>query len=260
MKGVVKMIIAGAVILGIGIAVLLIALGLNGWTFSPDFTTEEFTSTQENDALDVRLAAGRVKIEYHDGENIQISYPVAKGYETTITESEGTLSIDGNQHKWYIFSCGITFPETVIKIPAGKIKEVSVTLNAGTVEIPDGEFTKVKLNVNAGTINVGNIAGAELFDVDLNAGTVNVSAVTGNKLVCHVSAGTANLKKLDCAETEVKVSAGTANLNFAGAKSDYTATVNVSAGSCNGISTQTGGEKSLTVKVSAGSCNVSFAG
>ncbi len=260
MKGVVKMIIAGAVILGIGIAVLLLALGLNGWTFSPNFTTEEFTSTEENEALNVQLAAGRLKIEYHDEDNIKITYPVAKGYETTVTESDGTLLIEGNRHKWYVFSWGVTFPETVIKIPAGKIKEISVSLNAGTVEIPDGDFTKVTLKLNAGTVNAGNISGAELFNVELNAGTVNAEAVNGNKLVCHVNAGTANLKKLDCAETEVKVNAGTANLNFTGAKSDYTATVNVSAGSCNGISTQTGGDRSLTVKVSAGSCNVSFAG
>ena len=229
MKGVVKMIIAGAVILGIGIAVLLLALGLNGWTFSPNFTTEEFTSTEENEALNVQLAAGRLKIEYHDEDNIKITYPVAKGYETTVTESDGTLSIEGNRHKWYVFSWGVTFPETVIKIPAGKIKEISVSLNAGTVEIPDGDFTKVTLKLNAGTVNAGNISGAELFNVELNAGTVNAEAVT-------------------------------ANLNFTGAKSDYTATVNVSAGSCNGISTQTGGDRSLTVKVSAGSCNVSFAG
>ena len=34
--------------------------------------------------LNVQLAAGRLKIEYHDEDNIKITYPVAKGYETTV--------------------------------------------------------------------------------------------------------------------------------------------------------------------------------
>ncbi len=260
MKGFVKMIIAGAIIIGIGIAVLLIALGLNGWSFAPNFEMREFTSTEVNTSVSVNLSTGKLKIEYTDEEYIQISYPTAKGYETTVNENDGKLTLESNKHKWYIFTWGVTIPETVVKIPRDKINEFSVTMNAGAVDMCDCEFETVKIKVNAGTCNVGNVTGFELMDIDVNAGTVNVSKASGNKIICAVSAGAANLKQIDCGTTEVKVSAGTANFSFLGEKSDYTATVNVSAGSCNGLSTQSGGEKTINVKVSAGSCNASFAG
>lgn len=273
MKGFVKVIIAGAVILGIGIAILIIALAVNGWKYAPDieFETKEFTSTEENTALDVSLNAGKLKIEYRDddSEEIYISYPTAEQYKTTIAEKDGKLSIENevNLYGNRFSGCGVNWgvwwvdiPETVVSIPKDKITEISVTLNAGTVEVPDGEFKKVNIKVNAGTCNVGNVTGFELLDIDLNAGTVNVTSASGNELKCHLSAGSANIKKADCNKTEVKVSAGSANISLLGAKSDYTATVDVSAGSCNGISSQSGGDKNIKVKVSAGSCNVSFLG
>ncbi|MDE5667756.1 MAG: hypothetical protein K2I29_05895 [Clostridia bacterium] len=66
MKGLVKMIIAGAIIIGIGVAVLLIALGLNGWSFAPNFEMQEFTSNEANTSVSVNLSTGRLKIEYTD--------------------------------------------------------------------------------------------------------------------------------------------------------------------------------------------------
>ncbi len=258
MKGFVKMIIAGAIIIGVGIAVLLIALGLNGWSFVPNFEMQEFTSTEVNSSVSVHLSTGRLKIEYTDEEYIQITYPTARGYETTVNENDGKLTLESNKHKWYIFTWGATIPETIVKIPRDKINEVLITMNAGTVDMCDGEFKTVKIKVNAGTCNVGNVTCLELMDIDVNAGTVNVSKASGNKIICDVSAGAANLKQIDCGTTEVKVSAGTANLSFLGEKSDYAATVDVSAGSCNGLTTQSGGDKNITVRVSAGSCNVSF--
>lgn len=260
MKGFVKAIIAGAVILGIGVAVLIIALGLNGWTFAPNFTTEEFTSAEENTSLDIHLDAGRLKIEYHDEENIVISYPVANGFLTEINEENGTLSFEGNVKHWYTFSCNVTFPETVIKIPGNTIKNVDITLNAGTVDLPDNTFENLKIKVNAGTCTVGDISGAKIVDIGLNAGTVNIGGASTEKLICEVNAGSANVRKIDCPLTNVKVSAGSASVEFTGAKTDYTAAVDVSTGSCNGLSSQTGGNKQINVKVSAGSCNVSFTG
>lgn len=269
MKGYVKCIIAGAVILGIGIAVLLIALGVNDWKFEPnvEFETQEFTSTEENTSLAVTLKAGRLKIENRDDEEekIYISYPVADRYETSITEKDGKLSIENDSRLiGYVFncnaSCGVwgNIPETVVKIPKS-ITAVSVTLKAGTVRLNEGNFDKVELNVDAGACCVTNI-GCELLTIDLSAGALDLDGVKAAKLVCDVSAGAAEIKEIDCHETEITVSAGAATLSFLGAKSDYTATVDVSAGHFSGLSTQSGGDKSIKVKVSAGNCDISFRG
>lgn len=274
MKGFVKCIIAGAVILGIGIAVLIIALAVNGWKFAPnvEFETQEFTSTEENTSLAVTLSAGKLKIEYRDddSEEIYVSYPTAEGYETTVTEKDGKLSVEndyriiGNVFSGCNVSCnvwgwGLNIPETVVKIPKDKITQVTVTLHAGTVELKEGTFEKVELDVHAGACAVGNIT-CKLLTIDVNAGSLSLDGVKAEKLICDVSSGSANMKKIDCPETEVEVSSGSANLTFVGAKTDYTATVQVSAGSCNGLSSQSGGDKVIKVKVSTGSFNASFLG
>lgn len=250
--------IAGAIIIGIGIAVLLVALGLNGWSFKPDFKTEEFSSAQENTALDVRLDAGKLKIEYHDEDNIQISYPVSSNYKTKITESDGKLSVEGNKHKWYTFGWKVTIPEMVIKIPRDKITGVEIKLNAGSVDLTDGAFENVKIKVNAGSCNVGNITSCKLMDIRMNAGSINVKGAACEAFSCDINAGSARFQKIDSAQSKLEVSAGSASLAFIGAIEEYTATVKVSAGSCNGLSTRTGGDRTIDVKVSAGSVNVSF--
>ena len=265
MKGFVKVIIAGAVILGIGIAILIIALAVNDWKFAPniEFETKEFTSTEENTSLSISLDAGSLKIEYlEEGEEIQISYPEAKGFETTITESNGKLSIEGNKHRWYTFAWGTTIPETVVKIPENKIDDVEITLNAGTVDMVGGAFNKVDITINAGTLNVGEIKDCYSFSVKLNAGTFKaVSGVDSANFGCKLNAGSAHVYNINAYSTKIKLNAGSANLSFMGNREDYSATVNVSAGACNGItghSAPTG--KEIEVKVNAGTCNVHFLG
>ncbi len=261
MKGFVKVIIAGAVIIGLGIAVLLIALGLNGWSFTPNFEMQDFAAEQENTSLSVNLDAGRLKVEYlEDGsDKIQITYPTAKGWETTISENGGKLTLVGNKHNWYTFTWGVTFPETVIKIPKNTIGTVDITLNAGTVDLAGGEYQSVKIQVNAGTCNVGEISGCNTLDLTVNAGTLNVEGAQCNKVTSEVNAGSATIKKIDSAQTDVTVSAGSATLAFTGAKTEYNATVDVSLGKCEGLETQSGnGDKNISINVSAGSAKVSF--
>lgn len=260
MKGFIKVIIAGAVIIGVGLAVLIIALGLNGWAFNPNFETAEFTSEGVNTALSIELDAGRLKIEYHDEDKIKISYPTAQGYETTVKESDGTVSLVGNKRKWFSFGCNASFPETLVKIPRNAIKTVNIDINAGGVEMAGGAFENVKIKVNAGACNVGEITGLNLLKIDLNAGSVSIDGAEGDKISCEVNAGRASIKNIYCKTTDVTVGAGLATLSFKGGKTEYNATVNVSAGSCNGLDNynDVNNDKSINVKVSAGSADVSF--
>ncbi|MDE6667847.1 MAG: DUF4097 domain-containing protein [Clostridia bacterium] len=266
MKGYVKCIIAGAIILGIGIAVLLVALAVNGWKFAPniEFETQEFTATEKNTALSVNLDAGSLKIEYlEEGEEIQISYPVANGFETTITEKDGKLSIESNKHHWYTFAWGATIPETTVKIPKDIVEDVKIYVNSGTVDMVGGKYNKVDITVNAGTVNVGEISECYSFSVKLNAGTVKaISGVSADNFTCKINAGSAHISRITTLSGEIELNAGSASISFTGKNEDYSTHVKVSAGSCTGIYTNSNNNyvKRISVTVSAGSCNVNFLG
>lgn len=261
MKGFVKVIIAGCVILGIGVAVLVIALGLNGWSFAPEFEEKSFTAEKVNTAIDIDIDAGSLKTEFYDGDKIEITYPVANGYTSTITETaEGTLKMVVNKHHWFTFTWGVTIPDTVIKLPKGTAYKVTARLNAGSVYLADGEYSEVTTHINAGTFKADTLV-CQSFNLTVNAGFADLGNMTCPKLVCKVNAGRAEIDKLTCPDSEIKVSAGAAVLGLSGNKGDYDAVVNVSAGSCTGLETQSvEGGKKIKISVSAGSANITFLG
>ena len=261
MKGFVKVITAGGVILGIGIAVFVIALGLNGWSFVPEFEEKTFTAENVNTAIDIDVDAGNLKTEFYDGDRIEITYPVANGYTSTITENEGgTLKMVVNKHHWFTFTWGATIPDTIIKLPIGTAYKVTVRLNAGSVILADGEYADITAHVNAGMFKTNAITGQN-FKVTVNAGLADIGDITCTKLFCEVNAGRVETDKITCPDTEIKVAAGAAVLGFAGNRQEYDAVVDVSAGSCTGLETQSGtGGKKIKVSVSAGSAAVSFSG
>ena len=261
MKGFVKVIIAGCVILGIGIAVLVIALGLNGWTFAPEFEEKNFTAENVNTAIEVDIDAGSLKTEFYDGDKIEITYPEAKSYTSTVTENaDGTLKMVINKHHWFTFTWGVTIPDTVIKLPKGAAYKITAHLNAGSVYLADGEYSEVTTHVNAGTFKSENLA-CQNFKLTVNAGLADLGNITCPKLFCEVNAGRAEFDKITCPDTEIKVSAGAAVLGLAGNKGEYDASVDVSAGSCTGLETQSvSGGKKIKIAVSAGSSAVTFLG
>ena len=66
MKAVIKAIIAGSVIIGIGLIVLIVALALNGWKFMPKFEMAEYVAEGEIGELKIDNAVGNVKTEFYD--------------------------------------------------------------------------------------------------------------------------------------------------------------------------------------------------
>ena len=259
MKSMVKAIIAGSCIIVLGVAILLVALGLNGWSFKAHFDKKEFNAEQENNKIIVENSVGSMKINYYDGEKVQIFYPQSSNYTLDISENDGTVRVKSPKPKWYEFSIWwANIPETVINLPRDTEFQLDLTVNAGSLRVFEGQYSKVSLTVNAGSLNARGVK-CDTFSAEVNAGSMQI-----NNIECttsfdgEVNAGSMNAKYVISPKIKADVSAGSLNMTIKGSKSEYNISARVSAGSSN-ISNQTGTtDKSLTAVVSAGSLNVSF--
>ncbi len=278
MKGVIKAIIAGAVILSLGIVVLVIALGVNNWKLDGDYEMKEYECVENNTALDIDFSAGTLEINYYDGDKIKVEYPENKFLSATIAEDNGTLSFSTSiKRTWNLLSWFIKTPTAKIWIPQGDVMNIQLDMNAGTIKLAGGEYgnlnikmnagtfstgdlecKKLSVDLNAGTLNAQNLVSAEDVRIDLSAGNINFKSLVCPSVEGNVSAGTANISKLQTNSVDFDISAGTVKLGMAGAKSDYSVAIEKSAGSCN-ISNQIG-TKDLLIEanISAGTFVVNF--
>lgn len=263
MKGFVKGIIAGVIILLIGIAVLIAGLALNDWKFDEKFEMSEFQAETQITQFDAHINAGECRVEFYDGETVTIEYPESETFTSTVEERDGVLHYEGFKTKWYHFITWNHFrkiPPTVVKLPRGMECNLDLTLNAGLLNLDEGNFGSIKTKINAGVFNTNSTV-CKSLDIEINAGTINaVGVICSGKSTFSVSAGTINAKNLVCDEIQTRVSAGTINLSVKGNSADYSITADKSAGNINGIQNQTGSDpsKKLSVFVSAGTANVSF--
>lgn len=278
MKGFIKVMIAGAVILVVGIVLLVIALGVHGWHIDDDYDMKYYECTERNTILDVDFSAGTLEVNYYDGEKIKIEYPENKILSASVAESNGKLSFaTTTKRKWNIFNWFNKIPTAKIWIPQGEIIDIDLNMNAGVTKLADGEFgdiiikmnagtvqmdnascEKLSIEMNAGSINVKNAVSTESVKVNLGAGALNIQSLECPLLVGDISAGAVNIGRLQTESVEVDISAGAVKLGMTGAKSDYNIAIQKSAGSCN-VSNQSG-DKDMRIKanISAGALNVSF--
>lgn len=259
MKGLGKSLAAGIVIIIFGVAILLVALGLNGWTLKTDWESMEFESQSQITSLHLDYSAGDVETVFYDGDKIRVEYPTSKVYKTEVKEADGKLSVISGKRHWYDFSLWwfLKVPTARIYIPNGSVIDLDIILNAGTLKIPDGGFGKVDIKMNAGKIDLGKIE-SEKFDCYVNAGALYAENIICGEFRTEVNAGSADFKNLTSASVNLKVNAGSLNADINGNENDYTVTVDKNAGSCN-ISDHTGAtDKKINVEVNAGSVSVNF--
>ena len=266
MKGIVKAVIAGCIIIGIGVAILLLALGLNGWTFTPNYqmttySTEDEEITTPVDTVKLNFKAGKIKTEFYDGEFITVKYPKIENYNTDIEVADGVLSFTGpNKLHWYSFPLGWgNLPETVIKLPQNTTFNLDFTISGGTATINNGTIEGAKIVMNAGKITVSNVAVNSTFECTMNAGAAEMENVTCNgSFDFTTNFGGAKINRLTCNDITLNTNAGGIELNILGIKSDYTVTIDNSVAGCN-IEEQVGTtDKTLTIETNAGGIEVEF--
>ena len=226
MSGLGKTVIAGVIIAVIGLLVLLVALGMNGWSFNNDYEIKTYDCTTDVDTLKIDYAAGVLKTEYYDGEKIKIEYPESKSYKATISESESVLNFETEyKFRFFHFNFWQQMPPAVIKIPKNNILSIDLVMNAGTVDIASGQYAEIKANLNAGTLNLENIE-CDNFYNKLNAGNVKIQDLKTGNSTFEMNAGDIKISNLECSDSFFKVNAGNIlikNLNCNSIKSTLNA-------------------------------------
>lgn len=254
----------GIVAFLIGLAVLLTGLALNGWKIGANLEMTTFTSEQDNNTLDLSLAAGELNVEYHDGENFTVDYPQAYLYRYRVNENNGVLKVEPSSNRIYINWFGWRKkPVITVRIPRGKIVNLNIGVAAGIANVAAGEYGNVNIDLSAGQLYAGDIKCAN-FAASLSAGSAQFKGVECNACEFELSAGTTSVSALKSDKIDVDLSAGTANLAVAGNKAEYVIKVDKSAGSCN-VSDQiippgVTAKKYLNIDLSAGTVNVTFSG
>ncbi|MDE6001058.1 MAG: DUF4097 domain-containing protein [Clostridia bacterium] len=266
MKGIVKALIIGGVIIGVGIIILIIALSLNGWNLKGKIDFEMTTYECENasiSALDVDINAGTVKTEFYYGDKIIIEYPEADGFKTTINVVNDTLIFKAPRKVWYRnWFLSFDIPDTVIRIPESFAPmNVKFDIDAGSAYLADGAYSRVAIDIDAGSFKGGDIT-CQSVNVNIDAGSVSVNSAQCQFFDCEVDAGSVSVNKLTADSTNLDVDAGSVTISFAGVEEDYTITKRVRAGSCN-LNSRTNPDpnaKKINVDVSAGKVTASFVG
>lgn len=146
MKRFLKFVIAGAVIFGIGIAIMVITLGVNGWNIDDDYEMMSYECSEQNSVLDLEFSAGTLDIDYYDGDTIKVEYPQNKNLTANITEKDGMLTYETiSPRKWWNWNWLRNIPTAKILIPKGDVIDVQLDIDAGTVKIADGAYGSLSL-------------------------------------------------------------------------------------------------------------------
>ena len=266
MKGFVKTIIAGAVIIGLGVAILLITLGINGWNINvalgnSNFEMKTYNAVNSVETLKVDFYAGSLEIEFYDGDEVKIEYPENKKYSAEINEENGVLSMSTGSRHWYDWFLNwsiINLPATKISLPADSKVNLDLELNAGSVDVAGGEYGDTKIHINAGSIEAGAIDCGNLSS-ELNAGSLDMEKAACSDLKIKMNAGTADINRIYCDNIHAKINAGAMNLEVVGSEKEYGISIKKNAGSCNKSDHHgTHPDKKITGEINAGSLDISF--
>ena len=278
MKRFAKVMIAGAVIMGIGLAILIAALAVGGGNFQDDYEIKTYECSEENVSLDIDFSIGKLDVDFYDGEKIKIEYPENKLLSASVKESSGKLSFKTDyRRKLNLFRWLRKIPATKIWIPQGPVMNVKINMDAGEAKFADGEYGDFNLYMNAGsfemndadcvtlsvTLNAGavdmnSVSSVEDVKFQVNAGKIDIDSLNCPYVVTDVNAGDVSVDKMQVPKVDVDISAGSVKFGIVGNRAEYNILVDKSAGKCN-ISNQKGTmDKYINADISAGSLNVDF--
>lgn len=259
MKSIVNWIIAGAVIVVVGLVFVIIGASFGGscYGYRENWTETEQSFSEQISAVKCDLETCSLKISYYDGESVYVSYPESSIRESAVSVNLGVLTIT-SEMTTSTYNYSSDFPIAVIKIPESYTVSLDLEIDLGCIYIYDGAYNNLNLNVDAGVIEIGSVT-FNSAAIEVDAGNVTITDMTCGTLVCNIDTGAVKFNKLACPNIQIGVDLGSVKACLAGSRDDYTATCSIDLGSCN-ISSGGSGVNILKISVDAGSAEITFDG
>ena len=247
----------GITVFILGIIIFIIGLSMNGWKTTVEYTMYTFNAEDDNNSLDLSLSTGGMNVEFYDGDKVQVDYPSSYPYGYEVYERDGSVFVKPTK-TFFLWFGWRNIPDVTVKIPKDKKMYLKLSVSAGTATVADGEYDGVNFDLSAGKI-VAHGMKTQSIRADISAGYLSMDKLDSKQITVKLSAGAADIKCAYSEKVTANVSAGSINMWLAGAKSDYSITVDKSAGSCN-VGNQSGilSYKRIDIDISAGTVNAYF--
>lgn len=267
--------IAGSIILTIGIVLSIVAIstiGISESKYEKKLVITENTYSASNiNKFSLKVNADKVTLVSEDRTDFYIQNKELEDLTYKVENINNSLSITQTRNSLNsIFSLNwaknkvFTNTPLIIKVPSSLEIDYSIEINGGVININQIKGKNVDLDVNAGTISISELSSSKL-DISLNAGALEVNNLISSYIDVSVNAGAASLKNVNASNVDISVSAGACsyegivekigNFSISAGSLSVTLTDGKDNYTINGIGS---GPSIITTSKSAGSLDINY--
>ena len=201
-----KLIIAGIILLVLGLAVGIAAFGLMGFRFEGFKTVEYETKTMElrGDFRNIHIEGGTAHIEFchprypTTDNSAKLESLESEDRRTVVTVEDGTLTIRlVDERKWYErMEISMQSPALTLYLPEGDYGDLVIENSTGDISIWNYSFDSVRITSGTGDVNLQ--ASAETIDVKTGTGDIHMSSLNAEEITANVATGRVQLYNVKC--------------------------------------------------------------
>jgi len=218
------LLITGALLIAAGLILFVTVMSLNNWNFSKlstsKYETNSYATSKNFDDILIKTNTADVIFRPSDNEECRVVCYEQKNMKHSVSEDNGTLSIEvTDTRKWYEY-IGINFtsPKITVYLPKSEYASLSIKTDTGNIDIPrEFSFDSIEISTNTGkikccasaygtvklkadtgdiSVNNTNVGG---LDISLSTGDIRISSVNCSGMIkSKVSTGDTDLKDTSC--------------------------------------------------------------
>lgn len=197
--------IAGAVLLVLGLIVFALVMTLNHWDFNKLSTVKYVTNSHcvKEAFTDINIETDAASIIFipSDADSCEVVCHEPENILHRVTVEDGCLTVRVlDQRRWYDY-IGIYngAPKITVSLPQRVYQSLTVKTDTGKTHVP-GDFSFERIDITGSTGNVECFASAsEGLKIQVSTGKIRLEDLSAGDVDLRVSTGGITAAKIDCA-------------------------------------------------------------